>query len=288
MRIEKDPKVYLIARPSIVREEWSSFLQDMNLKWPTPVTERVRDAERLVEMAGRCCYMSFGNKAGSKSNWEYIRNLVGLDRGGIAHGSVTEHVNWTFLVRGAGRGFSHEQVRHRVGVAYSQLSTRYCDFEREEDAEGTWVPGFVLPPLAQLSEEVSDLGVELFERAREDYKRILELVERDLNNHEGFVEKLMKLPKRERKRTLRKAARGVARDFLPIATEAIMTITMNARTIWNTIVMRANENAEAVIREIYVQIARFMEQEMPALFNGIEYYEAWDGSTCVKMPREKL
>jgi thymidylate synthase ThyX len=87
---------------------------------------------------------------------------------------------------------------------------------------------------------------------------------------------------------LRKAARGAARDILPIATEAIMVMSANARAIWNCIYLRANEHAEAVIREIYVQIAKIMEKEMPALFNGLKYEKCWDGSEVVLLPRDKL
>ena len=67
-----------------------------------------------------------------------------------------------------------------------------------------------------------------------------------------------------------------------------MTMSANARAIWNCIVLRANEHAEAVIRDIYVQIAKIMEKEIPALFNGLKYEKCWDGSECVIMPRDKL
>jgi len=122
MRILTKPKVYLIARPQIVESGIEAFLKDQKLDWPTP-TEGVKDAERLVEICGRNCYMSYGNKAGSKTNKRYIQNLLGRNddgtfKPGPAHGSVCEHPNWTFLVVGAGRGFSHEQVRHRSGWAY--------------------------------------------------------------------------------------------------------------------------------------------------------------------------
>ena len=87
---------------------------------------------------------------------------------------------------------------------------------------------------------------------------------------------------------LRKAARGAARDILPIATEAIMTMTANARALWNCIVLRGNEHAEAVIRAVYVQIAKIMEKEMPALYHGLTYQKCWDGTEVVTMPRDKL
>lgn len=291
MRIVKKAKVYLVARPQIVEEGLEEFLKDNALHWPTPVKD-VLDAERIVEVAGRCCYMSFGAKAGTKTNHKYIQNLLGRRedgsfRPGPAHGSVVEHPAWSFIVVGAGRGFSHEQVRHRVGWAYSQLSTRYCDFEREEE-EGTWDPGFTVPPLAQLNSDTTDLLSASLKRSQQDYVSVLKKIEEDLQNNKEFMSELSALPERDQKRTLRKAARGAAREVLPIATEAIMVMTANSRALWNTIALRANDQAEAVIREIYVQIAKIMEKELPALFYGLKYTKLWDGSLAVELPRDKL
>lgn len=274
-----------------MEEGLQAFLTDQGLDWPTP-TEGVTDAERLVETAGRCCYMSFGNKAGSKTNEKYLQNLLGRNpdgsfKPGPAHGSVTEHPCWSFLIVGCGRGFSHEQVRHRVGWAYSQLSTRYCDFEREEE-EGTWDPGFCIPPLAQLSDEARAMFEEKLRLSQEAYCDLLGVIERDLKNQPEFMDSLSKMAPREAQRMLRKAARGAARDILPIATEAIMIMSSNARSIWNCTVLRANEHAEGVIRDVYVQIMKIMEKEMPSLFNHINYRRCWDNSEAVEMPREKL
>ena len=291
MRVVAAPKVYLIARPQIVEEGLQQFLIEQGLQWPTPV-DGVKDCERLVEVAGRCCYMSFGNKAGSKSNASYLKNLIGINedgswKSGPAHGSVCEHPCWSFLIVGAGRGFSHEQVRHRVGWAYSQISTRYCDFEREEE-EGTWEPGFCLPPMAQLTDSTAKVFDEKIRQSQQAYCELLKLIENDLNENKEFMKTLDNYGEKERKRMLRKAARGTARDILPIATEAIMVMSANARSIWNCIVLRGNEHSEAVIREVYVQIARIMEKEMPNLFFGIKYEKNWDGTDIVIMPRDKV
>jgi thymidylate synthase (FAD) len=287
MRICYEPKVFLVSRPQIDKQGVQAFLDEMGLDWPTP-TEDVKDCERVVELAGRSCYMSFGSKAASKTNQAYVDNLVGVSRPGIAHGSVCEHPHWTFQVTGASRGFSHEQVRHRVGVAYSQLSTRYCDFERSEVEDGTWDPGFCVPPLAQLSEETKQFFVRAFEEERSIYAEALALIERDLVKQPEFMAALDSVPLREKQRALRKAARGAARELLPNATEAVMTITANARSIWNMAVMRASPEAEAVIRIVYCKIVEIMEKEMPALFNNVVYKRVWDGTMAVQMPREKL
>ncbi len=291
MRILTRPRVYLICRPAIVEEGIEAFLREQDLRWPTP-TEGVSGAARLIEIAGRMCYMSFGDKAGTKTNAAYIDNLIGRTgecsfRSGPAHGSVCEHPVWSFLVVGAGRGFSHEQVRHRAGWAYSQLSTRYCDFEREE-AEGTWDPGFTIPPMAQLSDGTKSKMENLLHQSQQAYVTLLESIMEDLRNHEEFMDTLKDYPPREAARMLRKAARGAARDILPIATEAIMVMSANARAIWNCIALRGTEHAEAVIRDIYVQIAHIMEEELPELFYGLKYEKCWDGTEQVILPREKL
>jgi thymidylate synthase (FAD) len=289
MRIVKKPKVYLIARPMLAAG-FEEFLEEQGLEWPSPM--QGSDAQTVTELAGRCCYMSFGAKAGSKTNARYIRNLIGMNpdgtfRDGPAHGSVLEHGNYSFLVVGGGRGFSHEQVRHRAGWAYSQLSTRYCDFEREEE-EGTWDPGFTIPPLAQLSEATTEFMEAKLHDSQAAYCELLGMIENDLLAHPEFMENLSQHKESDAKRMLRKAARGAARDILPIATEAIMTMTANTRAIWNTLYLRASEHAEAAIRDVYVQIAKIMQHESPTLFSGIKFVNVWDGSEAVELPRPNL
>jgi thymidylate synthase (FAD) len=90
------------------------------------------DNEMLVEIAGRGCYRSFGQKAGRKENDAYIANLFGMP-GKIPHASVLYHAKMTFFFAGISRRMSHELIRHYVGAdrseegAPSQESTRYTE-----------------------------------------------------------------------------------------------------------------------------------------------------------------
>lgn len=77
------------------------------------------DAERLIETAGRNCYDSFGVGRPSSEYHTHIQD--------VEHGSVCEHATLTFFISTVSRGLTHELVRHRVGVAISQRSTRYVD-----------------------------------------------------------------------------------------------------------------------------------------------------------------
>ncbi len=142
--------------------------------------------------------------------------------------------------------------------------------------------------MAQLNEYTAIAFDEKIRQSQQAYCELLKFIEEDLEKNPEFIKTLANYNDREKKRMLRKAARGAARDILPIATEAIMVMSANARCIWNCIYLRANEHAEAVIRDAYVQIAKIMEKEMPALFNGLRYEKCWDGSEAVILPRDKL
>lgn len=76
------------------------------------------DAEKLIERAGRTCYLSF-EKETADSHQRFIRMIVKS-----GHHSVLEHASATFRIKGGSRSFTHQLVRHRL-VSYSQQSQRY-------------------------------------------------------------------------------------------------------------------------------------------------------------------
>jgi len=78
------------------------------------------NAEKLIESAGRTCYLSFG-KQGKDTEKAFIRMLVRM-----GHLSVLEHAVATFRISGVSRAFTHQFVRHRL-CSYSQQSQRYVD-----------------------------------------------------------------------------------------------------------------------------------------------------------------
>jgi flavin-dependent thymidylate synthase len=115
----ENPRIFVIGCPSLspnIGEFYSYFrskISDGDLS--------TIPAEKIVENAGRVCYLSFENLSG-RSTELYIQNLI---RQG--HESVLEHASWTFVLTGVSRSFSHQMVRHRAGFAYSQLSQQYVD-----------------------------------------------------------------------------------------------------------------------------------------------------------------
>jgi thymidylate synthase (FAD) len=136
MKIITEPSIYLVGRQTIDHGALSRFLTDHECEsWGT---DTEIGAEKLVETAGRLCYMSF-SKPRPGGNAAYVGHL--LD---VGHGSVLEHAVFNLIVSGVSRSFTHELVRHRAGFGFSQLSQRFVD---ESD-----VP-FVVPP--GMAEEVA-------------------------------------------------------------------------------------------------------------------------------------
>ena len=78
------------------------------------------EAQRVIEQAGRTCYLSF-DRVEAESHEGFIRRLIKM-----GHESPLEHAYATFRVRNCSRAMTHQLVRHRL-MAVSQQSQRYVD-----------------------------------------------------------------------------------------------------------------------------------------------------------------
>ncbi|MBN1972177.1 MAG: FAD-dependent thymidylate synthase [Sedimentisphaerales bacterium] len=83
------------------------------------------NAEKVIEEAGRTCYLSF-EKIGANSAEEFIHRLIKL-----GHETPLEHAYATFRIKNCSRAMTHQLVRHRL-MAISQQSQRYVDEEQFE------------------------------------------------------------------------------------------------------------------------------------------------------------
>ena len=121
IRVLREPRVTLIAR--------QQFIPPAHIGWNS---DSDVGAQAVTEFAGRLCYLSFGQDAtlegghktiaGRTTNQDYLTNILKTK-----HGSVLEHAVWSLLLEGISRSLTHELVRHRAGLGYSQLSQRYVD-----------------------------------------------------------------------------------------------------------------------------------------------------------------
>ncbi len=248
LQIVREPEVRLVAR-----QEW---VDDPDITWSTDTSVA---AEKLVEYAGRHCYMSF-NK-GRKTNAEYVRHLLEM-----GHGSVLEHAVFTLRIWGVSRTCTHELIRHRAGFAYSQLSQRYVD-----ESEGR----FIEPDDVAADPQQHALWTAAVEPTRAAYR---ELSQRIFDALTHIPDKTLR----------RKMARQAARSVLPNATETKIVVTANARAWRHFIEMRATEHAEAEIRKLAVACLRLLQREAPTLFGDYTLHALADGSEVADTPFRKV
>jgi thymidylate synthase (FAD) len=117
------------------------------------------NAERLIEDAGRTCYLSFG-KIGPGSEKEFIRKII--ENG---HHSVLEHAYATFRLREVSRALTHQLVRQRL-CSFSQQSQRYVN-------ESNF--SFVEPPSVAANLETHGMFQKFITEAKEAYMRLQRL-----------------------------------------------------------------------------------------------------------------
>jgi len=258
MRIIREPRVYLLGRQQVDAAELDRFLTDHEVQtWQTDTDVA---GQKLCEIAGRLCYMSFA-KPRPGGNASYLSHI--LD---VGHGSVLEHAVWNFVFAGVSRSFTHELVRHRAGFGYSQLSQRYVD---ESTAD------FVEPDVIAEDPRLHAIWLEAIRTAHRAY---CDLVEALAARFADVSDRTLR----------RKMARQAARSVLPNATETKIFVTANARALRHFIELRANEHAEVEIRKVAAAVLRIMQKEAPALFGDYTLETLPDGSQVAHTPHRKV
>jgi thymidylate synthase (FAD) len=252
------PSIVLIARPAFDLEAVLGWLEGMGLGWRR--TEGATSAEELVEVAGRVCYMSFGELQSPKTTSSYIRNLV--DQG---HESVLEHVNWTFIISSVSRAFTHQLVRHRPGFAYSQLSQQYHD---ERGAE------FVKPTHLDRVPKALKAWEKSIQASRDAYGEIMSA----LSDQRATGT----MPAKE----IRRAIQSAARSVLPNATETKIIVTANARALRHFLTVRGAILGDEEMRFVSSELLSLLSNDAPALFSDFRSVIYEDGLPIVeRMPQ---
>lgn len=258
MKIIRNPAVYLLGRQSQDTAEIDRFLADHAVShW---ATDSDIAGEKLCEIAGRVCYMSFA-KPRPGGNSAYLRHILE-----VGHGSVLEHAVFNLVITGVSRSFTHELVRHRAGFGYSQLSQRYVD---ESTAD------FVEPDCIAEDPKLHAVWLEAIEHCHAAYCQLVESL-------------MVRFGTIEDKTARRKMARQAARSVLPNATETKIFVTANARALRHFIEMRCNEFAEVEIRKVAAEILRILQRESPHLFGDYELYDLPDGTQAARTEFRKV
>jgi thymidylate synthase (FAD) len=265
------PGVVMLARPRTNVAGLAGFLEgfDEELGFPSYVDDPtpLPDSSQLCKTAGQLCYASFGpRRTTNEKAAAYFERLTSA-----GHGSVLEHANFSFLLYGISRSVTHELVRHRAGVGFSQISQRFVSGS---------VLRFVERPEYQDDEEMHGLFVERADRAAAEYR---EMADRLLGRQEGGDSMLSA----DYKTDARKKVQQTARSLLPNETEAPMVFTGNVRALRHIVEMRADAHAESEIRNLAVRIFLCLVRADPILFGDYEIGTLPDGTFTVTTEHRK-
>lgn len=262
LKLYTRPEIYLVGNNVANNEEVGRFLASHAIVDVKPSDGE--EGEQLVELAGRLCYMSFANPR-SGGTQAYIQNLLAS-----GHGSVLEHAVFSMIFCGVSRNLTHELVRHRAGMSYSQLSQRFVDHR----SAGFVVPPRLLGPGRDAEYNAWLVGVERLWHA---YHEILDVAEREEIQQDT-------------PRTLaRKRAREAARTVLPGCTETKIFVTGNARAWRHFLELRGSAEADAEIRRLaFAVLARLQSSPGKLLFADYEGCGARDGTPFIYTEHRKV
>ncbi len=240
-----EPKVYFVGYQVMNEPEVHRYLEDSgNLDFLSSIEGArkagLSDAEIICSMFAKLCYKSL--TLGHNDNISRVRDIEDNLKNcfDVGHGSVFEHVNFNFIVAECSRVYTHEQVRHRVGTAYSQNSGRYI---RSEDLNIVFDP--ILEPIREFCESKR-------EHDEDWYRKAVELS--GINSMKDFATK--------------KKMTSALRRFLPNGQANEMAMTLNLRTIRHVVMLRTSRHAEWEIRKIFEGVYLLLKNEFKTMFYG--------------------
>jgi thymidylate synthase (FAD) len=248
--------------------EFMPYLEDPAIGSEADITGNPEPGANISKTAGQLCYLSFGpNRTRNAEGAKYHGHIKQ-----VRHGSVLEHPSYTVIVYGADRSFTHELVRHRTGVAYSQVSQRYVDGKTLR---------FVERPEYQHDNFLHGEFEERIERAAVEYARIAaRLVEMQAAGDVTLSG--------EKRTELRKKVNQAARSALPNETEAPIMFSGNVRALRHVIEMRADGPADLPIRAVGIKLLLIMLKVEPTLFDDYTIVELPDGTFGAQTEHRKV
>lgn len=186
-----------------------------------------------LERYARVCYKS-EDQMTEHGDPNFLKRIIKS-----GHESIIEHEKLTVMFV-IDRGISHEIVRHRVGAAYSQESTRYCNYSKDKFSNEITV---IEPFFFGNDPEAHQLWSEACQTAEKCYMCLL------------------------------KAGRSAqeARSVLPNSLKTEIVVTYNMREWRHFLRLRCDIAAHPQMRQIAIPLLLLFEEKMPVLFSDMEY-----------------
>jgi len=186
-----------------------------------------------LERYARVCYKS-EDKMSESGNPDFLKSKIR-----IGHESIIEHEKATVMLI-IDRGVSHELVRHRVGAAYSQESTRYCSYNKDKFGKEITV---IEPYFFTDRPEAYACWQEACRFAEQSYMTMLE----------------------------NGCSAQEARSILPNSLKTEIVVTYNLREWRHFFRLRCDSAAHPQMRQVAIPLLLFFQEKLPALFTDIEY-----------------
>lgn len=244
------PKVHHIGQTAI---DWQAVEDYLSSKGCDDFSNEIcyslsSDIELLCTIFAKLCYNSF--RPGDNPNVTKTRsiedNFIHILESG--HHSIFEHVAFNFIVTDCSRVFTHEMVRHRIGVAYSQTSGRYCNLSE----------GFDIVSDGSLEQELGHEEVY-------SVKQFLEEKYKEWASRLGLTER----PFNEKK----KLTSALRRWLVPTGVANELGMSLNLRELRHVIQMRTSRHAEWEIRCVFNQVYNLLAKKHHLIFHDANITE---------------
>jgi thymidylate synthase (FAD) len=160
-----------------------------------------------------------------QKHWSLVKKV--LDSG---HQSVAEHVYFTFAIEGISRACSHQLVRHRAGIVFSQQSQRYVEIKENVSNILRWEEA---KPI--LDEYFVDVNTSNWQEYLNCLKHYLHHIQMGMKSED-------------------------ARAILPNATKTNITVSLNYRELIHICNLRLCTRAQLEIRQLFRAIKKEVEK----------------------------
>jgi thymidylate synthase (FAD) len=195
-----------------------------------------------IEAAGRTCYKS-EDKITADSASSFVKRIIKS-----GHESVIEHesISVRFIVD---RGVSHELVRHRL-AAFSQESTRYCDYQG--DGICFIIPKWIYVDPGQWTETVDQWPYRILNEI--DLAWVMAMLQAEYAYNKfrnlGWSPQL-------------------ARIVLPNSLKTEIVMTANLREWRHVLKLRTSKAAHPQMREVMVPLLEELALQLPEIFGTV-------------------
>jgi len=241
----REPRIFHVGQTSADETGIAEYLK--YIAAPDWKTDAATGAEKVVEVMGRTCYMSFDKKLNPnltrvrEGSETYLKNILASK-----HGSVVEHATDSYMIF-CSRAVTHQIVRTRVGTSFSQQSLHYL---RLESLRSSLPRAFEEHPRAG---EIRALYKSTFERLEATQLELAKIL--DINTQPFHT---------------KKALTTGMRRLAPIGLETILGMTANHRSFRWMIEQRTSRFNDSEIRQVFGLIFTEQAKRYPALYSDAE------------------